>query len=391
MRRVTPFIVAGLLVLSLIGCAGQGEETPTPEPQYDYEALISVTGEVVPAQWATLSAQVGGTVVEVLVGEGSVVAAGDPLLRLNSTDAELAAQQAEAALEAARAQLLLLEVAARPEEIAAAEAGLEAAEAVLTQAAAERNRVYAGAIEAESAAAEVEVAEAEAAYRAALMRHDDLRARRKEVKEWELEEAGLLLRAAEQALDAAQLRLVQLRESAGARRVEAEVAVLAATAQRDIAQAQLSMLQAGATAGQITVAQAEVAQAQVELDAARLALERCELRAPFEGTIGSVNVRVGESVAPGEPLVTLGDLDALRVETTDLDEIDVGKVAEGQLVALSFDAFPEQTFNGRVVRIHPMADPGAGGVNYTAIIELEGSEQPAILWGMTAFVDIEAE
>jgi hypothetical protein len=35
-----------------------------------------------------------------------------------------------------------------------------------------------------------------------------------------------------------------------------------------------------------------------------------------------------------------------------------------------------------------MAEPGSGGVNYTVIIEMEDLD-PAIRWGMTAFVDIE--
>ena len=117
MRGTSLAVLTGLLALSLMGCAGQGEETPAPEPQYDYDALISVTGEVLPAHWATLSTQAGGTVAEVLAEEGTEVAAGDPLLRLDPTDAQLAVQQAEAAVEAARAQLLLLEAAARPEAV----------------------------------------------------------------------------------------------------------------------------------------------------------------------------------------------------------------------------------------------------------------------------------
>jgi multidrug resistance efflux pump len=95
-------------------------------------------------------------------------------------------------------------------------------------------------------------------------------------------------------------------------------------------------------------------------------------------------------VAPGEVLFTLGDLTTLRVETTDLDEIDVARVAVGQQAAVTFDALPERTFVGYVTRISPMAEPGTGGVNYTVTIEVEDID-PAIRWGMTAFVDIEVE
>jgi HlyD family secretion protein len=89
-------------------------------------------------------------------------------------------------------------------------------------------------------------------------------------------------------------------------------------------------------------------------------------------------------------LITLGDLSTLRVETTDLDEIDVARVAVGQQADVTFDALPERVFIGRIVRISPMAEPGTGGVNYTVILELDELD-PVIRWGMTAFVDIEVE
>jgi len=131
-----------------------------------------------------------------------------------------------------------------------------------------------------------------------------------------------------------------------------------------------------------------VARARAALEAARLALSRCEIRAPLAGTVGRVHVRAGELVAPGQPLVTLGDLTALQVETTDLDEVDVARVQVGQKVTVTFDAVPERAFAGHIVRIYPMAEPGTGGVRYTAIIALEETD-PALRWGMTAFVDIE--
>jgi multidrug resistance efflux pump len=149
-------------------------------------------------------------------------------------------------------------------------------------------------------------------------------------------------------------------------------------------------LEAGATAEQVAVAQAAVAQAEVELEAAHVALERCALRAPFTGTVGDVQARVGELISPGVPVVTVGDLTTLRVETTDLDEIDVAQVHEGQVVTLTFDALQDQTFGGQVTRIDPMADPEGGGVNYTVVIELDEVD-PAVRWGMTAFVDITVE
>jgi len=388
MRRIPLVIATGLLALSLVGCAGQGEETATPEMAVDFVPVVSVTGEVVPAKWTNLSIQRGGTVVEVLVEPGDEVAAGDVLVRLDSTDAQLTVQQAEAALEAAQAQLALLKAAPRSQEIDVLQEQVESAEAALSQATAQRNQLTAGATEAEIAAAETEVAVAEAERKQAQIRYDEIQG--KKVEDWVETESILRLRAAEQALEAAQVALAQVRRGSGARVREADAAVQAAAARRDGAQAQLGLLRAGATAQEAAVIQAGVTQAQVELDAAQAALERCELHAPFGGTIGAVNVREEELVAPGDSLVTLGDLSTLRVETTDLDEIDVARVAVGQEVVTTFDALPEQVFTGRVTRLSPMAKPGTGGVNYTVVIELDELD-PAIRWGMTAFVDIETD
>jgi multidrug resistance efflux pump len=155
-----------------------------------------------------------------------------------------------------------------------------------------------------------------------------------------------------------------------------------------VAEAQLAQVRAGAAEEEIALAEREVAQAQIALQDAQLRLERSERRAPFDGTIGMVQVRQGEQVRQGDPVVTLGDLSTLRVETTDLDEIDVAKVEVGHSVEVTFDAFPDRVFKGRVVRINPMSEPAGGGVNYTTIIELE-ELAPEIRWGMTAFVDIE--
>jgi len=383
-------LTAGLVLLAVVlsGCGAGVEETATPEAAEDYVPVVSVTGEVVPAVWATISAQNGGTVIEVLVEPGSEVTEGDLLVRLDSADAQLAVYQAEAALETAQAQLVLLQASAQPEDVAAAEAQIETARAAVAQAAAQRDQLVAGATEAEIAAAEAEVMSAELARKAAEDQYDQMI--RGKIHGWIEEEAILRLRAAEEGLEAAHARLAQAQGGAGAQKRAADAAVWAAEAQQDIAQAQLDLLKAGTTAEQIAVSKATVAEAQAALEAASVSLERTEVRAPFAGTAGLVSVRAGESIAPGQPLVTLGDLATLWIETTDLDEIDVAQVEVGQTADVTFDAIPERVFDGHVARISPMAEPGAGGVHYTVVVELDEIDAK-IRWGMTAFVDIEVE
>ena len=156
-------IFAGLVVLAVLvsGCGGSTEETPTPEVEVEYVPVVSPTGEVVPAVWATVSAQSGGTVLEVLVEPGSEVAAGDVLIRLDPTDAQLAMLQAEMVLETAQAQLALVQVGPRSEQIAVAEAQIAAAQTVVSQTVTQRNQLWSGATEAQIAAAQAQIAAAQ--------------------------------------------------------------------------------------------------------------------------------------------------------------------------------------------------------------------------------------
>lgn len=390
MRKTMLLTIMCLAVLSLVGCGGQSGAETAPEAEVKAAPDISVTGEVVPGVWASVSAQRGGTVVEVLVEPGDAVAAGEPLVRLDITDAELAVQQAEAALATAQAQLALLEADPRPAEVAAASAGVSAAEAMVSQAEAERSRLASGAITADVAAAELAVAQAEALWKEAQLYNDSVRARADELDDWMEQEAALRLRATEQSLEAARMRLALSRVTAEARLREADATVDVASAELNRSRTQLDLLNAGATEEQIAVARAGVGQAQAAVVASLLALKRSELCAPFDSTVGQVDTRTGELIVPGQPLVTLGDLDTLRVETTDLDEVDVANVYVGQEVDVSFDALQQVAFIGTVTRISPMAAQGSGGVNYTVVIELDEID-PVVRWGMTAFVDIDVE
>jgi HlyD family secretion protein len=379
----------GLMTASLLiaGCGARATEAPTPQATDEYSSVVPLTGEVVPAVYATLSAQTGGTVVELLVQPGEDVSAGDALVRLDAADEQLAVQLAEAALDMARADLGLLIAGPRSQEIAIAEAQLSAAQAGVSQAVAARDQLTAGVPEAEIAAARASVAEAMAVEKAARDAYDQLRDAG--VHGWVEEQTILRLRAAEEARAAAEAALAQSEGGAGAQVLAAEAAVWAAAAQRDVAQAQLDLLIAGATAEAMVAAEARVSQAEASLDSAFLALSRCQIPAPFDGTVGVVFVREGELVAPGQPIASLGDLGTLQVEITDLNDIDVARVQTGQRATLSFDALPDREFTGTVSRVSPMPEPTAGAIRYEAIVELDEID-PALRWGMvTAFLDIE--
>ena len=241
--------------------------------------------------------------------------------------ARYAREGARGARDAAQAQLNLAAAGASSQDIAAAQAMVSAAQGQVTMAEAGVQAAEVGVAQAETAVSDVAVAEAQ--------------------------------------LQIAQGQFVQ-------------------------ADAQLNHLQAGATPEEIAGLEAQVIQAEAALAQAQTALERATLRAPFAGTVGIVHLNQGESVIPGAPVLVVGDVSALRVETTDLNEVDAAQVGLESAITLSFDALPGSTIEGEILRISPMASSGQGGTNFTAVIDMTNPPE-TLRWGMTAFVDIEIE
>jgi len=405
MRRGVLVIV--LLLLAVGGYLGYTQvyapsvmPTPTPELVDDLETVIWASGEVVPATWASLSFPIGGQVVELAVSEGTTVSAGTVLARLDATELKDTVASDEAALAVAQADLTRLKAAARPAGIAQAEASIQSAEAVkdaaqaqLEQAQAQLAMLLAGArpedVEAEAAA----VLKAESVLRQAQTEYDKV-AWAGDVGETP---QALALEAATLDYTVAKANYEALLQGARSEEVQAAQAAVAAAraglakaeAEVDAAQAALDLLRDGATLEEIAVAEAAVVAAEANLAAAETALGRAVLVAPFDGTVGEVSVRLGEQVlmALARPVVTLGDLETLQVETTDLRETDVARIDVGQPVDITFDAFPDVLLKGHIVSISPKSTSEKGGVNYATIIKFDEFDD-RLRWGMTAYVNI---
>jgi HlyD family secretion protein len=138
------------------------------------------------------------------------------------------------------------------------------------------------------------------------------------------------------------------------------------------------------------VGEARVAQAEAALAMAQAALERAELHAPFAGTVTGVHTDVGETVLPGQAVVTLATVDRLQARSVDLTELDVAQVAEGQPVVVTVDALPELALAGSVREIALQAADHRGDVVYAVTVELNDVSGTPLRWGMTAVVEIKA-
>lgn len=437
----TRWMQGGLIVVMLVVMTGcQKQAGPSTAPTADtelanHETVVSVTGKVLPTRWADLSFGMAGRVEEILVVEEQRVEAGQVLARLDTSELDAAVLQAEAALGVAQAELARVEAGARPQEIRAAEAAVQAAQegvlgaeaavavaeggvtaAQATLASARAGLALAQAKprpeELELARQQVEMAKAE---RYAAQNTRDALGGRVGTLGYQIgahESAEGQAMAAENRVTMAELSMSLLKQGARPEQVaisaarvgeaqaalalaHSQVAVAAqqAAAQQTLvrqAQAQLDLVRAGARAEEVALARARVAQAEAGLEQARAALQRAIIVAPYAGAICQINVRLGEQAMPGLPAIALGDLTTLRVETTDLDEIDVARVAVGRQTQITFDALPNAKVRGTVERLALKAGAGSGGAVFKAIIAFDEAD-PRLRWGMTAFVDIPTE
>jgi HlyD family secretion protein len=174
---------------------------------------------------------------------------------------------------------------------------------------------------------------------------------------------------------------------AGVDAAKAQVAV--AGAQVDQAQAQLELLQSGAGEEDIVLAQAQVDQAEVTLRQAKLALDGAVIVAPFDGVVAALHADLNELIAPNMPVMSLIDAKEFHIDVR-VDEADVGKIARGQDVEITLDAFREETLEGTIDYIAPTATMDAGIVSYLVRIII-GPTDLTLRSGLTANASIITE
>jgi HlyD family secretion protein len=387
----TQAIVSALIAVAMLsGCAGQPTTTPTPalNALEETSPIINSSGEVVPAQWTTLSFAQAGNVDELAVKEGDAIRQGDVIARLSAPELQASLAQKQAAVKVAEASLAQLKAPARAEDIRAAQEAVNSAQAVVTQTIAQRDLLY-------NAVTKADIMQAETQVYAIQTQKQKLDDAMKSI----LDKGGFALRMgepvgnqqkyAELELTAAQQVLDDLMAgpTSDQRRI-AEARIGVAQAQVKVAQAQLDLLKAGPAEEDVAIAQAKIDQAKAEAAQLAAQLAQTQITAPFDGVVAKVLIDAHQFVGPGTPIVQVADLNSLRVETNDLSENDVARITVGDVAQVSFDALPDAKIRGKIARIDPKAEEGAG-VNYTAVIQLD-QIPPDLRWGMTANADINA-
>jgi multidrug resistance efflux pump len=343
-KLLIPLLFTTLLFTA---CSAAGNPAATPEviPTVIADNTIIAEGRLEPIQYGEIAFTSGGVVSEVLVKTGQAVKKGDTLIRLgDASDANYTAAQ----LDLANAEKALNDLRNSSDEDLA-EAVIDLKEATEDRKEAEQYLNYL------KYSKKVPISET-FLYYINTRKGYDYRTRTEfskgpAPKVWITEaENDLALKQAK--LDEAQRRYDRMKDNG----VDTE---------------QLALLEA-----QLNVARARVASLTV--------------LAPFDGVVADLPAKIGNSVKTGQVAVTVADFSGWLVKTTDLTEIDVVQLEEGQPVIVTLDAIPGVDLKGVILSIAQTYTENQGDVTYE-VTTLLNDTHPAMRWGMTASVVFETQ
>lgn len=145
-----------------------------------------------------------------------------------------------------------------------------------------------------------------------------------------------------------------------------------------------------AAQAQVTQANAQVSQRAAAVQVAKTNLDHTTIVAPVDGIVINRSVDVGQTVAASLQAPTLftiaQDLTKMLVYTK-TDESDIGRIRPGQPVNFKVDAFPTESFRGRVQQVRMNATVVQNVVTYDTVIEFDNPDRK-LFPGMTAYVSI---
>ncbi len=405
-----------------LGNAANGQlQTVAIQPATLVQGSVSASGQLALVDERSVPLAVSGAVQEIDVAVGDRVAAGAPLLKLDTTDLEQAVEQAQLMVESAKIALADLSEPATAADLAQAQAALIEAQQNLED-------VKTGPAADEIAAARSSLAAAQASY-------DELLAGASQDKliqlSADLKKKELAVQDAQRAYDqvawrgGASAEAVTLQsatidyESSKAAYEEATAPATASQLQSALssvqnARVQLNNLLNSPTEAEILTAEAQVAQAQASLDdlqtgptgnavrSAEITLEKAlidlananrdlaaaTVTAPIAGVVMSLNAELGVRQTSDAVVATIADPAQLEL-VVNVAESDIPNVSLNQAATVEIDALPGKSFSGVVQRIAPINTSDSNSVNYPVTVRLTDSELAGVLPGMNAVATLE--
>lgn len=127
--------------------------------------------------------------------------------------------------------------------------------------------------------------------------------------------------------------------------------------------------------------EAKKLQLEAQIQSINSQISKTRIRAPFSGVVTKQEVKPGEIVSAGENIISVISDSKLEVEAN-VSEVNIGKINVGNPVEITFDAYPNESFTGKISYIDPAETIVDGVVNYKVKVAFD-SIDPKIKSGLT--------
>ncbi len=349
MKRICVFGLIAGMVFTLAGCAGFSQQEP------------SLSGTIEAEEWPIV-AEVGGMVTDVQGEEGMTVKAGQELAALDARSYQINVAEAKAAWEQATARLEEAKAGSRDSSIEKGIAAVQQADANIRMAQARKLQAEAGISKAreqrEQAHSQLQGAQRTLAYQQNRLAETRALFQQGAISQKDYETQQELVSQAMTQVNQLEAQVA----AAEAQYVTSQGEVAAAVAQTGTAQAQqagaaadLDLLKEGSTGYTIRALLAAQQQAQAKLDQATLQLEKTKITAPADGILLRRSIEQGEVAKTGANLFTMMKADRLKLKVY-IPEAQLNRVQTGQVVGIQVDAYPGETFTGKVTFLSEKAE-----------------------------------
>lgn len=375
-------VLAGVMALSLLSmaltaCVGKngnaaatGSET-TPYVRGNLNTTVDVAGSVRARQSAVLGWMTAGTVAEISVEQGALVAAGDPIMRL--ADESLASEVLQAQVDVINAQKKLDDLLENDDAFNKAHQAYLDAQKALIEAQTANEEFLKADFEKKLEAAADKVKKAETRLSEATYEFE---------KYADRAESDATRKASEKRLLDAQLAFDKdVRDELALQLKRDQAAANVAAAETWLATAKVDYEKYAEGPDPDAVAMAEA-----ELQAAKNRLAYQNITAPFGGTVTGLFAQPGDVVSAGSKAVQVEDLSSLFLDVS-VSELDINRIAVGQVVEINFDAISDATYHGVVRQVAMTGTKSQSVVDYPVNIEIIDADA-AIKPGMTAIASI---
>ena len=137
----------------------------------------------------------------------------------------------------------------------------------------------------------------------------------------------------------------------------------------------------------VALRRAEVATAQENFEAARSAIDKSQITAPFDGAVSSIMAEAGDSVSKDAVMVEIADASIVEVSGT-VDEVDVLFLQVGDAATIELEALGDEVLVGRISDIAAFGESNQGIVTYPVTIQTEQPSDTQLPEGLSAVAEI---